>query len=330
MVMMGESANLLHALTLKGLALGSPLLPYPTSQSDWNVEAFGLDFPNPIGLAAGADKDAEAVVGWCKLGFGFVEVGTVLPRPHAGNPTPNLHRLAAHRSVVNSLGFPSKGAQAVYNNLASHRVAAAKKRTGMVIGVNVSKHPLSDKAQAGDDVLESMKILWDVADYFTVNLSSPNSPGLRQLQRAEDISNLLAQIGEGMHKQATMKPLLVKLSPDMNPADLSACIESIDKSRVVAGLVLTNTTLERPADLSEDQQQLKGGLSGAKLTARSVEVQRQVHELTALPVVASGGLMTVADIRERFSSGAVLAQLYTGLVYNPLLVNKCRSEFPLT
>lgn len=266
---------------------------------------FGVNFPNPVGLAAGMDKDGHALAAWPALGFGFVEVGTVTAHAQPGNERPRLFRLTAHDAVVNRMGFNNAGAAALAARLSGFRSAVP-------LGISLGKSKVTPLEDAVDDYVQSYKQLREHGDYFAVNVSSPNTPGLRTLQDRSAVDALLgALVGE--------KPVLVKIAPDLTDAAiadlLAVCLE-----RGAAGVIATNTTLARPGALEGAPA---GGLSGRPLTARARSVVSFVTRETggALPVIGVGGIMDPDDAARMFDAGAALVQLYTGFVYHgPALV----------
>jgi len=285
------------------------------------VQAFGLTFPNRVGLAAGYDKDGEAWRGLAALGFGHVEIGTVTPAPQSGNPRPRLFRLVEDRSLVNRMGFPGRGAAYVAARLRGRRPP------GLVLGVNIGKQKATPLEQAADDYEALIDVFAPLADYLAVNVSSPNTPGLRRLQERGFLEGLLARLvtrrDERARELGRRVPLLVKLAPDLDPAQLAAALEAI-LATGVDGVIATNTTLGREG-LRSPLASEEGGLSGAALTALSTDVVRRIHEAVGdrLPIVAVGGIMGPDDARAKLDAGATLLQLYTGLVYaGPGLVKR--------
>lgn len=282
------------------------------------VEVFGLRFANPLGLAAGYDKDAVGWRGLACLGFGHLEVGSVTPQPQPGNPRPRVFRLADERSLINRLGFPSRGADYVARRL------SVRRPPGLVVGVNIGKQRETPLERAAEDYEKLMERFAPLADYLAVNISSPNTPELRRLQQREWLGPLLRKLTA---RQAALAktldrsvPLLVKLSPDLDDADLDAALETILDTGV-DGVIATNTTISRDGVRSNEA----GGLSGAALTERSARIVRAITERTAdrLPVVACGGVMKPDDARVMLDAGARLVQLYTGLIYEgPGLVRR--------
>lgn len=271
------------------------------------IERFGITFPTPIGLAAGFDKNATAVPSWAALGFGFIEVGSVTAQPQPGNPRPRMFRLPGDRAVINRMGFNNDGAEAVAARLARWR------RLGVPVplGVNVGKSRVVPLAEARGDYLASLEWLWPHADYLVLNVSSPNTPGLRELQEASRLDELLELIAE-VRVEHGRKPVLLKLGPDLSDAQLDAVVSTCER-RGVEGLIATNTTVSRRG-LHQAATEA-GGLSGGPLRARSLEVLRYLRGRTELPIVSVGGVETVHDVVERLRAGASLLQIYTAYIY---------------
>lgn len=280
------------------------------------VSLWGLTFPNVLGVAAGFDKDARAAAGLAALGFGHVEVGTLTPRPQVGNPRPRVFRLAADGAIINRMGFPNEGAAAAVPRLQ----ALSRGQRDFVLGVSLGKQKETALAEALTDYTAVMQAVFPYADYLAVNISSPNTPGLRELQGGNYLVELLAGIFHENHTLAAQhhlppRPLLVKIAPDLTWAELDEIL-SAAQTAGISGLIATNTTIDRPP-LRSPQQQESGGLSGAPLRARSLAVvayiQRQMGGL--LPVIGVGGVCTAADVQALLAAGASLVQVYTGLVY---------------
>jgi dihydroorotate dehydrogenase len=279
-------------------------------------KVFGLTFPNPIGLAAGFDKDAEGVTVWPRLGFGFMELGTITPRPQPGNPRPRIFRLPAEQGLINRLGFPNIGAEQVARRLEKIKVAGCWPRTP--VGLNLGKNKDTPLAEAGRDYLSCFRRTRDLADYFVVNVSSPNTPGLRELQQGQFLDSILGPLRE--EDPDAKVPLLIKIAPDLTEVQIADVVNAVDKYRL-AGIVATNTTIEKRG-LSVQEE---GGVSGRPLTARSTEIIRTVHRLTGgrVPIIGVGGIFNSADAREKLEAGASLLQIYTGFIYEgPLIVRK--------
>jgi dihydroorotate dehydrogenase len=268
------------------------------------VEVLGLSFRNPIGLAAGWDKDAKALRGLPALGFGHVEIGTVTPRPQPGNPRPRVFRLSRERCLVNRRGFPSDGAVRVAARL-------ARRPRGLVVGVNLGRNKDTPTERAHDDYAALLERFAPLADYLVVNVSSPNTPGLRDLQARGELEALLAGLVARRDTLDVRPPLLVKLSPDLAPAALDDALEAVHAARI-DGIVATNTTLARDG-LAIDEA---GGASGLILQTRGLDVVRRIATLApGLPLIAAGGVMGPDDVRRRLDVGASLVQVYTGLVF---------------
>jgi dihydroorotate dehydrogenase len=295
-------------------------------RSDRKLEqsVFGLDFPNPVGLAAGFDKDGIAAGMWQYLGFGFAELGTVTYHPQPGNPQPRLFRLSQDQAALNRMGF---------NNLGSSAMAAALARRSpgdftIPIGINLGKSKITELDDAAGDYLGSFKRLKDVGDYFVINVSSPNTPGLRDLQAIEPlriIFDTLQQENQGV------KPILVKIAPDLAWEDISAVVELSQASKL-AGIIATNTTIDRSqlttkiiAATGKSVTAEPGGISGAPVRQKSTEVIRFIHQQTGgnLPIIGVGGIFTADDAWEKITAGASLVQVYTGWTYNgPWMIDR--------
>lgn len=285
------------------------LVPHPSLR----LRAFGLDFANPIGLAAGYDKDGIAIHGLACLGFGHLELGTVTPAPQTGNPRPRVFRLAADEALVNRMGFPNRGGMALSRRLGRRRPKH------VVIGVNLGKAADTPLDDAAGDYRRLVSMFFGLADYLVLNLSSPNTPGLRRLQDAPALTRLLEEVNlerRQLEAQTGRKvPILAKLSPDLEPRPLQAAVEAIAGAGL-EGIVATNTTLIREGLISAEAGEV-GGLSGAPLRGRSTDFLRRIVHLTkgSLPVVGVGGVMDPRAARQKLEAGASLVQVYTGLVY---------------
>ncbi len=306
-----------HLTTLRLLALAGPFLPAPPrDDARLAVNALGLSFPNPIGLSAGFDKDALAPDASLKLGFGFVECGTVTPLPQAGNPYPRLFRLAAERAVINRMGFNNRGMEAF-----AARVSA-RARNG-ILGINIGANRNSEDRIA--DYARAFTRLAPFADYVTVNISSPNTPGLRGLQDHGQLHHLLEAVTGARGSGKT--PILLKIAPDIDEAAVE-CIAEIVLDSGIEGIVMTNTTIAREGIKSAVRKEA-GGLSGAPLFQRSTEVLRQMRKLVGerLVLVGVGGVSSGADAYAKIRAGASLVQLYTALAYQgPRLVAKIKRD----
>jgi dihydroorotate dehydrogenase len=288
---------------------GAPELP---------IETLGLSFPNPVGLAAGMDKHAEALPAWAALGFGFTELGAVTWHAQPGNPAPRLFRAIPDEAVVNRMGFNNPGAEAVARQLAEWKTLGCWPRHP--VGMNLGKSKITPLAEAAEDYARSLQVLWPYLDFFVVNVSSPNTPNLRQLQDKAALDEILAAIQQAQAALSTQsKPILVKVAPDLTFEALDEILE-LAGPRHIAGIVATNTTLARPERPDPNLQRIyseAGGLSGRPLRARSTEVIRHIYRQTrgALPIMGVGGIFNAADAWEKITAGATLIQVYTGLVY---------------
>jgi dihydroorotate dehydrogenase len=279
------------------------------------IEVLGLDLPNPVGLAAGFDKNGVAIDGLLRLGFGFVEIGSVTPRPQPGNPKPRIFRIAEAGAVINRLGFNNEGLDAAAKHLAARRARG-------VVGANLGKN--KDSTDAVEDYVLGASRLSELADYLVVNVSSPNTPGLRDLQHAP-LKELLDAVRAARRRPV---PVLVKIAPDLDPASLERVVEAA-LAAAVDGITVSNTTLARPAGLPAALAAETGGLSGRPLFQPSTEILRQTWRLTkgALPLVGVGGIASGADAYAKIRAGASLVQLYTALIYQgPALVVQIRRD----
>jgi len=280
-----------------------------------NCRVFGLDFPNPVGLAAGFDKNARLLPVWRALGFGFAEVGTVTAMAQEGNPRPRLFRISSDEALINRLGFNNDGAAAIRERLLALR--HSKNWPAFPVGINLGKSGAIPIEKAAEDYAQSLEQLWEAGDYFVVNVSSPNTPGLRDLQEKSRLDDLLGYLQEKNRAQRAPagKPLLAKISPDLNWKQLDDVLEACVKHGV-AGLVATNTTLSREG-LSGKGKEEGGGLSGRPLRGRSTEFIRYIHRETSgrLPIIGVGGVFGAEDAWEKIRAGASLIQAYTGFVY---------------
>ena len=269
---------------------------------------FGLTFPNPVGLAAGFDKNGLAIPAWAALGFGFVEVGTVTAKPQPGNPKPRIFRYPEQGALINRLGFNNDGADVVAARLRALR--ANGRWPAIPVGINLGKSKATPLEEAVDDYLYSFRLLAPLADYVVLNVSSPNTPGLRSLQEHDALQRLLGAVAN--ENRTVRKPLLLKIAPDLSVDDLNEIVATAEQNGL-AGLIATNTTLDHSAiPPSMDQT---GGLSGRPLFAKSTESVRAIRARSALPIIASGGVFDASTAREKITAGADLLQVYTGYVY---------------
>jgi dihydroorotate dehydrogenase len=269
---------------------------------------FGLSFPNPIGLAAGLDKNGIALPAWAALGFGFIEIGTVTAKAQPGNSKPRIFRFPQQQALINRLGFNNDGADAIAQRLRALRESG--RWPAVPVGINIGKSRATPLEHATDDYLYSFRMLRDFADYITLNISSPNTPGLRELQEPQKLSELLNAIGN--EAGTAPKPLVLKISPDLSGAELKAIL-AVCEENGVSGIVATNTTLDHSSIAPQLNQ--AGGLSGAPLRDKSTALVREINARSTIPVIASGGILDAESAREKFQAGAQLIQLYTGLVY---------------
>jgi dihydroorotate dehydrogenase len=297
---------------LQSLAGGTPAAP---------VECMGLTFPNPVGLAAGLDKEGNAIDAFGRLGFGFIEIGTITPQPQSGNPKPRLFRLLDHEAIINRMGFNNPGIQDGVEN-----VSTSKTFQG-VIGFNIGKNKDTPNESAIEDYLACLRGAWPVADYIAVNLSSPNTPGLRDLQSADAAARLLARLQQEREtltaETGRNVPLALKVAPDLEQGDIVA-LSRVFLDQGLDALIATNTTIAREAVADHPLHEEAGGLSGAPLTAPSTEVIAAFHaELgDKIPIIGVGGIMCADDARAKLRAGATLVQLYTGFIYRgPALIH---------
>lgn len=316
-----------HRLAIQGLKLLPPLRPR-TDDAKLAVRAFGLNFPNPIGMAAGFDKSAEAPDALLRLGFGFVEIGTVTPKPQIGNPRPRLFRLERDEAVINRMGFNNDGAEAVLRRL------AGRAHLSGIVGVNVGAN--KDSADRVADYVRLIETFAPVASYFTVNVSSPNTPGLRNLQQAAALDDLLAKVidaRERVREKAGDSPVLLKVAPDLSLAELDDVVH-IARSRRVDGMIVANTTLARPSTLREQAgAREQGGLSGRPLFRLSTRMvaETYVRAEGAFPLVGVGGIDTGGAALTKIRAGASLIQLYSSLIYRGLgLVDDIKNDLAST
>ena len=269
---------------------------------------FGVSFPSPIGLAAGFDKNGVALPAWAALGFGFVEIGTVTAQPQPGNPKPRIFRLPGQSTLINSLGFNNDGADAVVRRL--QRLRARGKWPAVPVGINIGKSRATPVEEAAQDYLDCFRKLHPFADYIALNISSPNTPGLRSLQDRQLLESLLHELQR--RNSQPRKPLLIKIAPDLSAAQLDQIIAACEQNGV-AGIIATNTTTDHSGIPAAHDRE--GGVSGAALRAKATEIVRAIAAKTSIPVIACGGIVDAASAREKFDAGAQLLQVYTGYVY---------------
>lgn len=289
------------------LFLAKIFLPKPIEDKKLEREVFGLKFKNPVGLAAGFDKDAKMFSELSHLGFGFIEIGTLTPKPQDGNPKKRLFRLKEDSAIINRMGFNNGGVDAAVERL--------KKNKNVLIGGNIGKNKVTPNEEAVNDYIICFEKLFPYVDYFVVNVSSPNTPNLRALQEKEPLTKLLSQLQELNSKKEKQKPILLKIAPDLTDEQLLDIIDIV-KDTKIAGVIATNTTLSREHLISENQKET-GGLSGKPLAKRSTEIIRFLSEKSgkAFPIIGVGGIHSAEDALEKLEAGASLIQLYTGFIY---------------
>ena len=315
-----------HDLTLKSLAAmgaGAALLGAGADKGEART-VMGIEFPNPVGLAAGLDKNGEYIDALGALGFGFLEIGTVTPRPQPGNPKPRMFRLVEHEAIINRLGFNNHGVEKLVRNVgrASYRG---------VLGINIGKNADTPIERAADDYLACLDAVYDKAAYVTVNISSPNTTNLRDLQSSEKLDELLATLKSRRDalagRYARVKPMLVKVAPDLDGEQIAA-IARLAVKHSIDGLIATNTTVSREAVAGHRHERQTGGLSGRPLFARSTDVLAGLARALEgkVPLIGVGGILSGADARAKVEAGASLVQVYTGFVYRgPALIGQARA-----
>ena len=333
----GLDAERAHALGLKSIELAyrsgtSPLLA--RAAQDLPTKAFGLTFPNPVGLAAGMDKNGAHIDALLALGFGFVEIGTVTPRAQAGNPKPRMFRLPQYQAVINRLGFNNEGVDALVRN-----VERARRKKGL-LGINIGKNKDTSNERAASDYLYCLERVYPLADYITVNISSPNTAGLRELQEEQALRHLIGTLRDAQEELGAQHgkrvPMLVKIAPDLSDEDIDA-VARVLSDLSVDGVIATNTTVSRISVQAHKRANETGGLSGAPLMNQSTMVLRKLRTRLpdSIPLIGVGGILSGADAVAKMSAGASLVQCYSGLVYRgPDLVRDCveairrRRDFP--
>ena len=321
-------AETAHGLTLYGMDVAhrSELGRFvATPPQDLPTEAFGLHFPNPVGLAAGLDKNAAHLDALGALGFGFIEVGTVTPRPQIGNDRPRLFRLRQHEAIINRMGFNNEGVDALVRNV-------VKSSYRGVLGINIGKNKDTPNDKAADDYLFCLERVYAHASYITVNISSPNTQGLRDLQEEATLRRFIETLREAQERlgsqQGARKPMLLKIAPDLSEAELDS-IASVLLAAKVDGVICTNTTIDHSAVASDPRGNEAGGLSGKPLFVRSNQVVRGMRQRLGdrIGIVGVGGILDGSDAVEKMDAGAALVQLYSGLIYRgPALVTECVDE----
>jgi dihydroorotate dehydrogenase len=298
----------LHSLALLPTRLFAKSYTNPALR----IERFGLKFANPVGLAAGLDKNGVALQPLAALGFGFIEAGTVTYHPQPGNPRPRLFRLREDEALINRAGFNNDGAAAFARRVEQHRPSC-------VLGVSIGKSKITPLENATEDYLASFELVYKVADYIAVNVSSPNTPQLRELQQSQQLTSLLSALQQRNRELQQPLPLLVKLSPDLERSELETIVDVVQRLGI-DGIIATNTTISRE-DLRTDAQRVaacgEGGLSGKPIKTRSTKMIADLYELTRgrIPLIGVGGIFTAEDAWEKITAGASLVQLYTGFIY---------------
>ena len=314
-----------HGLGLKSLEAAyrtglNPLLS--RKPAPLKTKAFGIEFPNPVGCAAGLDKNGEHIDALMSLGFGFVEIGTVTPRPQVGNPKPRMFRLPEYNAVINRLGFNNAGVDALVRNVEK------AKRHG-ILGINIGKNKDTPNENAADDYVHCMERVYPLADYITVNISSPNTTGLRDLQQEETLRRFIGELREVQEDLAALHghrtPMLVKLAPDLSEAEIDRTANVLNLAKV-DGVIMGNTTLDRLPVEDHKHAHEAGGLSGQPLYGRSTAALRRLRNKLddAIPLVGVGGILSGADAAGKVAAGATLVQFYTGMIYRgPELIGEC-------
>jgi dihydroorotate dehydrogenase len=319
-VLSGLDPEFAHGLTIAALRMVNRTPSQVADDPRLRVKVLGLDFANPVGLAAGFDKNADVTEAMLSMGFGFVEAGTVTPRPQEGNPKPRIFRLSGDRAVINRLGFNNRGLEA-----ARARLFAVQGRPG-IRGVNIGAN--KDAADRVADYVKGLTALGPLASYVTVNISSPNTPGLRGLQNKSELETLLGALVETREKLPRRIPLLLKIAPDLDDQACADIAETV-LAKAIDGLIVSNTTIARPSLLTSADAKETGGLSGKPLFAPSTEILRKMRKLTQgrLTLIGVGGISSGADAYAKIRAGATLVQLYTALTYDgPGLVARIKRD----
>ena len=322
-------AETAHGLTLYalGVAQRSNLMRFVAQPppAELPVRAFGIDFPNPVGLAAGLDKNGEHLDALGALGFGFIEIGTVTPRPQPGNPKPRLFRLPQHEALINRMGFNNHGVDALVRNVSQSHWRG-------VLGINIGRNKDTPNERAADDYLACLERVYPLASYVTVNVSSPNTPGLRDLQQGDSLRRLVATLVGAREKLASRhgarKPILLKIAPDLDDAQIDSMAAALVGSGI-DGLICTNTTIDHSGVEGEPHADEQGGLSGKPLYEKSTAVLHGMAQRLGdtVPLIGVGGVLTGSDAADKLSAGATLVQIYSGLIYRgPWLLTECVEE----
>ena len=295
------------------------------NSSGLEVECMGLKFPNPVGLAAGLDKEGNTIDALGRLGFGSIEIGTITPLPQPGNPQPRLFRIIEEEAIINRMGFNNCGVEQGVENV---RSAKTFKKNGGIVGFNIGKNKVTPNEEAVDDYLKALRACWGVADYVTVNISSPNTPGLRDLHAADDTARLLEALkieqAKLMEDTGVKMPIALKVAPDMGEEQISE-LSKVFLDGGLECLIATNTTIDREKVEGKPHAEEAGGLSGAPVTEKSTDVIRSFYSHLGenVPIIGVGGIMNAQDAKDKLEAGAKLVQLYTGFIYHgPPLVQK--------
>ncbi|MEO6524403.1 MAG: quinone-dependent dihydroorotate dehydrogenase [Mucilaginibacter sp.] len=307
-----------------GAALSSSIWSFNDPKLE--KEVFGLKFKNPVGLAAGFDKNAEMIGEMANLGFGFVEVGTVTPLPQPGNDKPRMFRLPADAALINRMGFNNQGVDVVAERIKAYR-ESKHNDAGLIIGGNIGKNKVTPNEDAVSDYIKCFDRLFDVVDYFVVNVSSPNTPNLRALQEKEPLKHILNTLQQRNSKNNISRPILLKIAPDLTDDQLNDIVEIVQETGI-AGVIATNTTISREGLTSEHKAEM-GGLSGKPLTQRSTEVIRYLSQKSnrSFPIIGVGGIHSADEAIEKLNAGASLVQLYTGFIYEgPGLISRINKK----
>jgi dihydroorotate dehydrogenase len=321
-ILFSLDAEYSHDLTLSNLNRIPSIFFPKTIHAPY--ECMGLNFPNRVGLAAGLDKNGAYIDALAKLGFGFIEIGTITPRPQAGNPKPRLFRIPSKKVIINRMGFNNEGVDALISNV-------KRAKFDGVLGINIGKNKETPLDKAADDYIFCMNKVYTHASYITINISSPNTPDLRKLQQADYLHNFIAEIKDQhlrlADKHKAYKPLVVKMSPDESEETMQAIAESLLKNNI-DGLIATNTTCSRQGLTDEHNKDEAGGMSGELLASKSSTVIRMMHEFLddKIPIIGVGGIVDVDYAKQKIDAGAKLVQIYSGLIYQgPSLVTKIAS-----
>jgi len=295
---------------------------YSVDAPELHRNIWGIHFPNPVGLAAGFDKDGKSFEQMSALGFGFIEIGTVTPLAQQGNDKPRLFRLPLDHALINRMGFNNDGVEALVNRLKK------RKERNIIIGGNIGKNKNTPNEKAADDYIKCFEALYSLVDYFVVNVSSPNTPGLRELQEKEPLTQLLTTLMKHNKDKPVSKPILLKIAPDLSDSQLDDIIDIVNTTGI-HGIIATNTTLDRSTLMTDTTQIGAGGLSGKPLQSRSTEIIRYIYEKSggSIKIIGVGGIQSGVDAIEKLNAGASLVQVYSGLVYEgPGLIKKINTS----